>query len=98
MLAVNYSTLRNNLKSYCDRATDDAETVFVTRKDEKNLVMMSLESYNNLMENIFVRSNHKNYQHITEGIRQLEGGNTDRLIYRFDENTIYIAACKGHYT
>ena len=76
MLAVNYSTLRNNLKSYCDRATDDAETVFVTRKDEKNLVMMSLESYNNLMENIFVRSNHKNYQHITEGIRQLEGGNT----------------------
>ena len=72
MLAVNYSTLRNNLKSYCDRATDDAETVFVTRKDEKNLVMMSLEAYNNLMENIFVRSNHKNYQHIMEGISQLE--------------------------
>ena len=21
----------------------------------------------------------------------------DRLIYRFDEQTIYIAACKGHY-
>lgn len=21
----------------------------------------------------------------------------DRLIYRFDENNIYIAACKGHY-
>jgi len=74
MLAVNYSTLRNNLKSYCDRATDDAETVFVTRKDEKNLVMMSLEAYNNLMENIFVRSNHKNYQHIMEGISQLENG------------------------
>ena len=74
MLAVNYSTLRNNLKSYCDRATDDAETVFVTRKDEKNLVMMSLEAYNNLMENVFVRSNHKNYQHIMEGIGQLENG------------------------
>jgi antitoxin YefM len=38
--------------------------------------MMSLESYNNLMENIFVRSNHKNYQHIIEGISQLEGGKT----------------------
>ena len=22
----------------------------------------------------------------------------DRLIYRFDETTIYIAACKGHYS
>ena len=76
MLAVNYSTLRNNLKSYCDRATADAETVFITRKDEKNLVMMSLDSYNNLMENIFIRSSQKNYQHILEGIHQLEHGKT----------------------
>ena len=34
MLAVNYSTIRNNLKSYCDKATDENETVIVTRKDE----------------------------------------------------------------
>jgi len=48
MLAVNYSTLRNNLKGYCDRATDENETVIVTRKDEKNVVILSLESYNAL--------------------------------------------------
>ena len=24
MLAVNYSTLRNNLKAYCDKATDES--------------------------------------------------------------------------
>jgi len=48
MLAVNYSTLRNNLKDYCDRATDENETVIVTRKDEKNVVILSLESYNAL--------------------------------------------------
>ncbi len=72
MLAVNYSTLRNNLKSYCDRATEDAETIFITRKDEKNLVMMSLDSYNNLMENIFIRSSQKNYQHILETVRYSE--------------------------
>lgn len=49
MLAVNYSTIRNNLKNYCDKATDDYETVIVTRKDEKNVVIMSLEKYNALM-------------------------------------------------
>jgi len=48
MLAVNYSTLRNNLKDYCDRATNENETVIVTRKDEKNVVILSLESYNAL--------------------------------------------------
>ena len=50
MLAVNYSTLRNNLKAYCDKATDESETVIVTRKNEKNVVIMSLEKYNNLRE------------------------------------------------
>ena len=48
MLAVNYSTLRNNLKGYCDKATDDNETVIVTRKDEKNVVILSLENFNML--------------------------------------------------
>lgn len=48
MLAVNYSTLRSNLKDYCDKATDSQETVIVTRKDEKNVVIISLEKYNQL--------------------------------------------------
>lgn len=50
MLAVNYSTIRNNLKDYCDKATDHYETVIVTRKDEKNVVIMSLEKYNAMMK------------------------------------------------
>ena len=50
MLAVNYSTIRNNLKSYCDKATDENETVIVTRKDEKNVVIISLEQYNSMMK------------------------------------------------
>ena len=48
MLAVNYSTIRNNLKDYCDKVTDENETVIVTRKDEKNVVILSLEHYNAL--------------------------------------------------
>jgi len=48
MLAVNYSTIRNRLKDYCDRVTENYETVIVTRKDEKNVVIISLEEYNAL--------------------------------------------------
>ena len=76
MLAVNYSTLRNNLKAYCDKATDEFETVIVTRKNEKNVVIMSLEKYNNLRENLFLMQNRKNYQHILQGIEELEQGQT----------------------
>lgn len=49
MLAVNYSTVRENLKSYCDKATE-GETVIVTRKDEKNVVLISLDEWNALQK------------------------------------------------
>ncbi len=71
MLAVNYSTIRNNLKDYCDRATDEAETVIVTRKNEKNVVLMSLEQYNSIMKAV------RNAEYLTkldQSIAQLEAG------------------------
>ena len=45
MLAVNYSTLRNNLKAYCDKATDESETVIVRRKNEKNVINSGYHTY-----------------------------------------------------
>lgn len=35
MLAVNYTNLRDNMKKYMDKVTDDYETMIVTRKDNK---------------------------------------------------------------
>ena len=74
MLAVNYSTYRNNLKKYCDRVTDDGETVIVTRKGEKNVVVISLEEYNNLMENIKVLKNPAYFTELFRSLQQLEEG------------------------
>ena len=74
MLAVNYTTLRDNMKSCMDRITDDYETMIVTRKDNKNVVMLSEESYNNLMENIYVMGNKANYDWLMESKAQLEKG------------------------
>lgn len=74
MLAVNYTTLRDNMKSYMDKVTDDYETMIVTRKDNKNVVMISEESYNNLMENIHVLGNKANYDWLMESKTQLESG------------------------
>ena len=60
MLAVNYTNLRDNMKAYMDKVTDDYETMIVTRKDNKNVVMLSEEAYNNLMENVHVMGNKAN--------------------------------------
>ena len=74
MLAVNYTTLRENMKTYMDKITDDYETMIVTRKDNKNVVMLSEESYNNMIENIYVMGNRSNYDWLMESKAQLENG------------------------
>ena len=76
MLAINYSTMRNHLKDYCDKVTDDYETVIVTRKNEKNVVMISLEEYNNMMENLYIMSNKKTYDRLIESKGQIEKDDT----------------------
>lgn len=60
MLAVNYSTIRIKLKEDCDRATDEMETVIITRKNEKNVVLMSLEQYNQMMKALKNTDNQRN--------------------------------------
>lgn len=71
MLAVNYSTIRSNLKDYCDKATDDNEIVIVTRKDEKNVVLMSLEQYNEVMKAL---RNAEYLNKIDKSIAQIKDG------------------------
>ena len=75
MIATNYSEVRNNLKTYCDKATQDYETIIITRKNNENVVLMSEEEYNNLMENLYIRSNLKYYQRLVESIKEVEKGN-----------------------
>lgn len=74
MIAVNYTNLRDNMKTYMDRVTDDYETMMITRKNNKNVVMISEEAYNNLLENIHVMDSKANYAWLMESKQQLENG------------------------
>lgn len=87
MLAVNYTNLRDNMKAYMDKVTDDYETMIVTRKDNKNVVMLSEEAYNNLLENSYIMSNKTNFDWLMESKAQLENGNakTHELVEVEDE-------------
>lgn len=74
MLAVNYTNLRDNMKTYMDKVTDDYETMIVTRKDNKNVVMISEETYNNLIENAYIMGNKTNFDWLMQSKAQLEMG------------------------
>ena len=75
MIATNYSEVRNNLKTYCDKATKDYETIIITRKNNENVVLMSEEKYNNLMENLYIMSNKDYYNELVRRKKEREKGN-----------------------
>lgn len=72
MLAINYSTIRNNLKTYCDKVSDNGETIIITRKDEKNIVILSLEQYNDLKR---YAENAEYLAMLDRSLKQLKEGN-----------------------
>ena len=74
MIAVNYTTFRNAMKSHMDSVTDGYEALVVTRKENKNVVIISEETYNNLLENIYVMGNKANYDWLMESKKQYEEG------------------------
>ncbi|MDR0767993.1 MAG: type II toxin-antitoxin system Phd/YefM family antitoxin [Methanosarcinales archaeon] len=74
MLAVNYSTLRNNFKAYLDQVNDNAETIIVTRKDNKNAVILSLEEYNAIMDEQKRLRNIEYLKKIDDSIQQVKDG------------------------
>lgn len=86
MLAVNYSNYREALKRYCDCVNDESEVLVITRKAGGNVVMLSEDHYNNLMENLYLRSNPANYERLMASIHQLkQGKGTIRNLKSFEE-------------
>ena len=72
MLVVNYTTMRNNLKDYCDLVSDDGETIIVTRKSDRNVVVLSLDQYNAMEKEL---RNIKYLKKIDRAFDQLYSGN-----------------------
>ena len=74
MDAVSYSDLRQNLKSYMDRVYNDNDQLIITRKNNENLVLISITEYNSLMETNYLLSNKANAEHLKKSIEQYESG------------------------
>ena len=77
MIALNYSQLRENMKMYLDKVTDDFETLFITRKENKNVVVLSEEAYNNMIENTYLMGEKANYDWLMESKAQYESGKAE---------------------
>jgi antitoxin YefM len=75
MRVVNYSDLRLNLKKWLDIVVNDVEELIIKRKDNKDLILISLEEYNALKETSYLLSG-KNRSVLLKSIEELKEGKT----------------------
>lgn len=87
MTAINYSEARANLKAVMDRATDNYETIIVTRKGDRNVVILSEEVYNNLLENAYLTKEKANYDWLMASKKEFEEGKVEKHSLIEEEGT-----------
>lgn len=77
MKVVNYTDLRVNLKKWLDMVVNDVEELIIKRKNNKDLVVISLEEYNSLKETAYLLSG-KNRDVLMKSINELKSGKTEQ--------------------
>jgi antitoxin YefM len=71
MKVVTYSPARNSLKTILDEVEQDADVTFISRRDaESDAVVMSLDSYDSIMETLHLTSNPANAAALAKAIAQ----------------------------
>ncbi len=71
MIAVNFATVQSKLDDYCDKVADGAETVIVTRDEEKNVVIISMDRYNEMEK---AERNAAYIEKLERGLAQVHAG------------------------
>ena len=70
MEATTFADFRKHLELYLDKAANGDEAVIVTRKGNKNVVLLSSAEYSNMLENMYVFGNKANCDWLAESLKQ----------------------------
>ncbi|MDR1350050.1 MAG: type II toxin-antitoxin system prevent-host-death family antitoxin [Zoogloeaceae bacterium] len=74
MRVVNFSEARSGFKSIIDQVSDNADYTVITRRDAPDAVVMSLDTFNSLMETVHLLKSPANAAHLARSIEQYKKG------------------------
>lgn len=81
MDTISYTNARSSLAKTMEQVCDNHAPVIITRKNERAVVMMSLEDYQALQETAYLLRSPENARRLLESIAELESGKgTEREI------------------
>ena len=74
MRVVNFSEARSGLKGVIDQVIADADYTVITRRDAPDAVLMSLDTFNSLLETVHLLKSPANAAHLARSIEQFRQG------------------------
>ena len=74
MTVINFSEARGRLKSVIDQVNEDADYTIIVRRDAPDAVVMSVDSFNGLMETVHLLKSPANAAHLARSIEQYRTG------------------------
>jgi antitoxin YefM len=77
MAYISYSQLLNDLAFYVDTACNTHAPIFVVREDTRNVVLMSEEDYEGLIETVHLLKSPANAARLLESINEADRGKMD---------------------
>ncbi len=70
MRVVSYSEARSRFKEVIDQVVDDADVTIISRRDADHAVLMSLQTYESMMETLHLLKSPANARHLETSIDQ----------------------------
>ncbi|CAK6697452.1 type II toxin-antitoxin system prevent-host-death family antitoxin [Synechococcus sp. CBW1107] len=74
MQIVSFSEARERFKAILDRVEADADVTLITRRHTQGAVVMSLDTYNSLMETVHLLRSPANAAHLQRSLDEAERG------------------------
>jgi antitoxin YefM len=78
MRVINFSEARGSLKGVIDQVIADADYTVIARRDAPDAVVMSLDTFNRLMETVHLLKSPANAAHLARSIEQFRKGEVRR--------------------
>ncbi len=76
MRVINFSDARNQFKKVIDRVVQDCDVAIISRRDADDAVVMSLNTYNSMMETLHLLKSPANVKHLEKSLEQYRKGQT----------------------
>ncbi len=74
MDAITYTHARGNLAKTMEKVCDDHAPIIIMRKNQRSVVMLSLEDYEALEETAYLLRSPRNARRLLESMAELESG------------------------